>query len=351
MHETFSVFNVFRYITFRSSYAVVTALLLSFILGPMLIRYLTSRNLGERVNHEYLEHHVPKTGTPTMGGILIILSMIIPTLLWADLTNGFVWACILTVVLYGGIGILDDIIKLKDGVGLSMRVKFLLQVAAAIPILFFLSGIQGYGSDFTRVQFPFFKNMRPDFSYFYYIFAVLVITGASNAVNLTDGLDGLAIGPIIIAFAAYTLISYVVGHAVFADYLQISFIKGMGEVTVLCGAVVGASVGFLWFNSYPAQIFMGNVGSISMGALLGVVALITKHEIILLLVGGIFVTEALSVIIQVGWYKMTKKRVFLMAPLHHHFEKKGWAEPKVITRFWIIAFLLALISLSTLKLR
>ena len=351
MHESYSFFNVFRYITFRSSYAVVTALVLSFILGPLLIRYLTRKNLGEKVDGQYLEHHVPKTGTPTMGGILIIVSLIIPTLLWADLTNYYVWACLMTVVLFGAIGLFDDIVKQKNNIGLNMRTKFFLQVMACIPILIFLSRIPGYESGFTSVQFPFFKDLRPDFSYFYYLFAVVVITGASNAVNLTDGLDGLAIGPIIIAFGAYTVIGYVVGHAGFADYLQISYIRGMGEVTVLCGAVVGASLGFLWFNSYPAQIFMGNVGSISMGALLGVVALITKHEIILVLIGGIFVTEAISVIIQVGYYKMTKKRFFLMAPLHHHFEKKGWAEPKVIIRFWIVAILLALISLSTLKLR
>lgn len=330
---------------------MVTALVLSFILGPLLIRYLVSRNFGERVNNRYLEHHAPKTGTPTMGGVLIIASLIVPTLLWADLTNGFIWTCVITVLLYGGIGLFDDIVKMKNGIGIGAGMKFVLQVVAAVPVLYLLSVNPGYGEEFTRVQFPFFKNMRPDFSYFYYIFAVLVIVGASNAVNLTDGLDGLAIGPIIIAFGAYTVISYVAGHAGFADYLQIPFIKGMGEVAVLCGAVVGASLGFLWFNSYPAQIFMGNVGSISMGALLGVVALMTKHEIILLLVGGIFVTEALSVIIQVGYYKMTKKRFFLMAPLHHHFEKKGWAEPKVIIRFWIVAILLALISLSTLKLR
>ncbi|MFQ5431045.1 MAG: phospho-N-acetylmuramoyl-pentapeptide-transferase [Nitrospinota bacterium] len=351
LHESYSIFNVFRYITFRSSYAVVTALVLSFIMGPWLIRYLIRKNLGEKVNGEYLGHHAPKTGTPTMGGILIIVSLIVPTLLWADLTNGFVWACLMTVVLFGGIGLYDDIVKQKNHVGIGMRLKLFLQVAACIPILIFLSEIPGYDGGFTSVQFPFFKNLRPDFSYFYYVFAVIVITGASNAVNLTDGLDGLAIGPIIIAFGAYTVISYVVGHAGFAGYLQIAFIRGMGEVTILCGAVVGASLGFLWFNSYPAQIFMGNVGSISMGALLGVVALITKHEIILVLIGGIFVTEAISVIIQVGYYKMTKKRFFLMAPLHHHFEKKGWAEPKVITRFWIVAILLALISLSTLKLR
>lgn len=329
----------------------MTALVLSFIMGPWLIRYLIRKNLGEKVNGEYLGHHAPKTGTPTMGGILIIVSLIVPTLLWADLTNGFVWACLMTVVLFGGIGLYDDIVKQKNHVGIGMRLKLFLQVAACIPILIFLSEIPGYDGGFTSVQFPFFKNLRPDFSYFYYVFAVIVITGASNAVNLTDGLDGLAIGPIIIAFGAYTVISYVVGHAGFAGYLQIAFIRGMGEVTILCGAVVGASLGFLWFNSYPAQIFMGNVGSISMGALLGVVALITKHEIILVLIGGIFVTEAISVIIQVGYYKMTKKRFFLMAPLHHHFEKKGWAEPKVITRFWIVAILLALISLSTLKLR
>ena len=351
LHDTYSVFNVFKYITFRSAYAVVTALVISFILGPPLIRYQASRKIGEKVNHEYLEHHIPKAGTPTMGGILIIVSLLIPTLLWADLTNRFVWTAIMTVILYGAIGLADDIIKFRNSVGMRARTKFLLQVIAAVPVLVVLSGHPSYGGEFTQVQFPFFKNLQPDLGWFYYVFAVLVIVGASNAVNLTDGLDGLAIGPVVIAFGAYTVISYLSGHAGFADYLQIKFIKGMGESTVLCGAVVGASIGFLWYNSYPAQVFMGNVGSISMGALLGVIALMTKHEIILLLIGGIFVTEALSVIIQVGYFKATGKRVFLMAPLHHHFEKKGWPEPKVITRFWIVAFLLALISLSTLKLR
>ncbi|MEE8483392.1 MAG: phospho-N-acetylmuramoyl-pentapeptide-transferase [Nitrospinota bacterium] len=350
LSDQYGVLNVFRYITFRTTYAIITALVLAFILGPPLIRYLTRKNFGEKING-HLPGHAPKAGTPTMGGVLLILSLLVPTLLWADLTSGIVWVAVLSVILYGGIGLLDDIIKLKNSEGLSVKAKLALQIAAAIPILWVASGITGFDGEFTKLQIPFFKNVRPDLGVFYFVFAVLVIVGASNAVNLTDGLDGLAIGPIIISFAAYAFISYVSGHGKFAGYLQIPFIKGLGELTVICGAAVGASLGFLWFNSYPAQIFMGNTGSTAMGALLGVVAILTKHEIILILVGGIFVVEALSVIIQVGYFKMTGKRVFLMAPLHHHYEKKGWSEPKVIIRFWIIAILLALISLSTLKLR
>lgn len=351
LSDQFSVLNVFRYITFRSTYAIVTALLLSFLLGPVIIRFLQKRKIGERIRDDVPGHHKPKEGTPTMGGLLIIISLVIPTLLWADLTNRFVIASIVAVLLYGALGAVDDIVKIRDGDGISGKVKLALQVLMALPILYYISGDPVTGEKFSRLYIPFFKNFQPDLGMFYYLFGALVIVGASNAVNLTDGLDGLAIGPIIISFAAYTVITYVVGHAGFAEYLQIPFLKGVGELTILCGSVVGASLGFLWYNTYPAQIFMGNTGSTAMGALLGVVAIITKHEIILIFIGGIFVVEALSVIIQVGYYKMTKKRVFLMAPLHHHFEQKGWSEPKVIIRFWIVAILLALVSLSTLKLR
>ena len=351
LHEQFHVFNIFKYLTFRTTYAVITALLLSFLFGPSFINFLVRKNFGERIRADVPEHHRPKAGTPTMGGLLIIFSFIVPALLWADVLSYSVMAAILCTVLFGAIGVMDDAAKMKDGHGMKAKAKILLQLLACVPLLALISADESLHTTFTRIYIPFFKNFQPDLGIFYYVFAALVIVGASNAVNLTDGLDGLAIGPIIVAFTAYTFISYVSGHAVFSSYLQIPFIKGVGEVSVLCGAVVGASLGFLWYNSYPAQMFMGNAGSVPLGALLGVVAILTKHEIMLLMVGGIFVVEALSVIIQVSYFKMTRKRVFLMAPIHHHFEKLGWPEPKVTIRFWIVSVLLALLSLSTLKLR
>jgi phospho-N-acetylmuramoyl-pentapeptide-transferase len=350
-HEVFHFLNVFKYITFRATYATITALVLSFLLGPPLIRYLVRKNFGERIRTDVPEHHMAKSGTPTMGGILIIGSFIVPGLLWADITSHSVMATLLAALLFALIGLQDDATKLKDGKGMSARLKLLLQALACIPVLYLVSMEEGLRGTLTHVYIPFFKNVKPDLGIFYYLFAMLVIIGSSNAVNLTDGLDGLAIGPILVAFSAYTVLSYVAGHAHFSNYLQIPFIKGVGEVTVLCGAVVGASLGFLWYNAYPAQIFMGNTGSVPLGALLGVVAIVTKQEIILTLVGGIFVVEAMSVIIQVAYFKLTRKRVFLMAPIHHHFEKLGWPESKVTIRFWIISVLLALLSLSTLKLR
>jgi phospho-N-acetylmuramoyl-pentapeptide-transferase len=350
-HETYHVMNVFKYITFRTTYAVITALLLSFLFGPSFIEYLARKNFGERIRTDAPEHHKPKAGTPTMGGLLILASFIIPGLLWADITSHSVMAALLTAVLFGLIGVLDDTTKLKDGKGIKARVKIILQTLACVPVLYLISMEEGLRGTLTHVYIPFFKHIKPDLGVLYYLFAAVVIIGASNAVNLTDGLDGLAIGPVIVAFTSYMIISYVAGHAHFSAYLQIPFIKGVSEVTILCGAVVGASLGFLWYNAYPAQLFMGNTGSVPLGALLGVTAILTKHEIILLFIGGIFVVEALSVIIQVLYFKMTRKRVFLMAPIHHHFEKLGWAETKVTTRFWIISVLLALLSLSTLKLR
>ncbi len=351
LSDQFSALNVFKYITFRTSLSLLMALTISFLLGPVFIDYLKRKNFGERIREDAPDHHNEKAGTPTMGGLLIIVATIIPVFLWLDITNRLVLASVLTIILFGGIGIYDDVTKLRDGYGLPAKSHFLLQFLATIPILYIISTDPGLEANLTKVYLPFFKNFQPDLSFGYYFFAMLVIVGASNAVNLTDGLDGLAIGPIIIAFSAYTVIAYISGHAGFAKYLQIPFIQNAGELTILCGAVVGSSLGFLWYNSYPAQVFMGNTGSVSTGALLGVIAIVTKHELILILIGGIFVVEALSVIIQVGYYKMTKKRFFLMAPIHHHFEKKGWSEPKVIIRFWIIAILLAFISLTTLKLR
>jgi len=351
LHEEHSLFNVFRYITFRSALSAITAFAVALLLGPVMIRYLSQKDFGERIREDAPDHHRVKAGTPTMGGLLILIATMLPVILWVDLSNSFIVVAIITIMLFGAIGFYDDITKLRDGYGLPAKKHFVLQFIAVIPILFILANDSSFGGTFTHLYIPFFKNVQPDLSFVYYLFAAFVIVGASNAVNLTDGLDGLAIGPIIIAFASYTAIAYLAGHSGFAKYLQIPFVKNGGELSVLCSAVVGASLGFLWYNAYPAQIFMGNTGSVSTGALLGVVAVMTKNEIILISVGGIFVVEALSVIIQVGYYKMTKKRFFLMAPIHHHFEKKGWAEPKVITRFWIVSIILALASLSTLKLR
>jgi len=351
LHTSISVFNVFRYITFRTIYASLTAFLICFIFGPWVIRRLSELQIGQYIREDGPEAHLKKAGTPTMGGTLILFSIVLSTLLWCNLTNFYVWIVLMVVVGYGSVGFIDDYLMQikKRNKGLTVRGKFLLQVllALAAGILLYLS------PDFnTQVTIPFFKNISPDLGVGYVLFAVLVIVGTSNAVNLTDGLDGLAIGPVIIAAVTYMIFAYVAGHVKIADYLQISHVAGSGEVTVFCGAVAGAGMGFLWFNAYPAQVFMGDVGSLSLGAALGSVAVITKQEILLVIVGGIFVIEALSVIFQVGYFKMTHgKRIFRMAPLHHHFELKGWPEPKVIIRFWIIAIALALISMSTLKLR
>jgi len=351
LHTSISVFNVFRYITFRTIYASLTAFLICFIFGPWVIRRLSELQIGQYIREDGPEAHHQKAGTPTMGGTLILFSIVLSTLLWCNLTNFYVWIVLMVVVGYGLIGFIDDYLMQikKRNKGLTVRRKFLLQVGLALT-----TGILLYISpDFnTRVTIPFFKNLSPDLGAGYVLFAVLVIVGTSNAVNLTDGLDGLAIGPVIIAAVAYMIFAYVAGHVKIADYLQISHVPGSGEVTVFCGAIAGAGMGFLWFNAYPAQVFMGDVGSLSLGAALGAVAVITKQEILLVIVGGIFVIEALSVIFQVGFFKMTHgRRIFRMAPLHHHFELKGWPEPKVIVRFWIIAIALALISMSTLKLR
>jgi len=307
--------------------------------------------IGQYVRDDGPQTHLKKAGTPTMGGTLIILSITVSTLLWANLTNYFVWIVLLVTVGYGGIGFIDDYLMQikKQSKGLTVRNKLLLQAIMAL-----ITGILVYVSpDFsTRITIPFFKNISPDLGWGYVLFAALVIIGTSNAVNITDGLDGLAIGPFIIASATYMVFAYVAGHVKIANYLQINYVAGSGEIAIFCGAMAGSGLGFLWFNSYPAQIFMGDVGSLSLGAAIGTVAVITKQEILLALVGGLFVIETLSVIFQVGFFKMTNgRRIFRMAPLHHHFELKGWSEPKVIVRFWIIAIALALIAMSTLKLR
>lgn len=351
LHNTISVFNVFKYITFRMIYASLSAFLICFFLGPWVIKKLSAMQVRQYIREDGPEAHLKKAGTPTMGGALIIFSITLSTLLWTNLTNYYIWIVLLVMTGYGTIGFVDDYLMQvkKQSKGLSARKKLLLQTIIAI-----ITGMLLYFSpDFnTCVTMPFFKHFSPDLGWGYIFFAALVIVGTSNAVNLTDGLDGLAIGPVIIASVTYMVFAYVTGHVKIANYLQINYVAGSGEITVFCGALAGAGLGFLWFNTYPAQIFMGDVGSLSLGGVLGTVAVITKQEILLVIVGGLFVIEALSVIFQVGFFKMTNgRRIFKMAPLHHHFELKGWEEPKVIVRFWIIAIALALISMSTLKLR
>ena len=351
LHTKISVFNVFRYITFRTIYGSLTAFLICFILGPWVIRRLEQMQIGQYIREDGPESHFEKAGTPTMGGTLILFSIAVSTLLWANLTNYYVWIVLWVTLSYGAIGFIDDYLMQvkKQNKGLTVRKKFVMQGIIAV-----ITGILVLASpEFsTRVTIPFFKNISPDLGWGYIFFAALVIVGTSNAVNLTDGLDGLAIGPMIVAAVTYMLFAYVAGHIKIANYLQINYVSGSGEIAIFCGILAGAGLGFLWFNTYPAQVFMGDVGSLSLGAGLGTVAVITKQEILLTLVGGLFVMEALSVIFQVGFFKMTNgRRIFKMAPLHHHFELKGWPEPKVIVRFWIIAIALALISISTLKLR
>ncbi|TYO96091.1 phospho-N-acetylmuramoyl-pentapeptide-transferase [Geothermobacter ehrlichii] len=350
LHEHFSAFYVFRFITFRTIYAAITALVLSFIIGPWLIRKLSELQIGQQIRKLGPESHFKKEGTPTMGGTLILFAIVLPTLLWADLTNIFVWIVLFVTVSYGIVGFVDDYrkVRLKNTEGLRPRQKMFWQLLVAL-----LAGVALYlHPDFdSTLSVPFFKGVRPDLGLFYIPFAVLVVVGTSNAVNLTDGLDGLAIGPMIIASSTYLVFAYVAGHARVAAYLQISAISGAGELSILCGSMVGAGLGFLWFNTYPAQVFMGDVGSLSLGGALGTIAVITKQEIVLVIVGGIFVMEALSVIFQVASFRLWGRRIFRMAPVHHHFELKGWPEPKIIVRFWIVSIILALVALSTLKLR
>jgi len=351
LHTTLSVFNVFRYITFRTIYASLTAFFICFLLGPWIIRKLSGLQVGQYIRDDGPRSHLSKAGTPTMGGLLIVFSIVTSVLLWSDLTNHFTWIVLFVIISYGLVGFIDDYLMQikKRSKGLNVRNKLILQFVLAL-----ITGYLVYASpDFsTQVTIPLFKKLSPDLGWGYIVFAAFVIVGASNAVNLTDGLDGLAIGPVIIAATTYMIFAYVAGHIKIANYLQINYVVGSGEVAILCGTLAGAGMGFLWFNAYPAQIFMGDVGSLSLGAALGTIAVITKQEILLVLVGGLFVVEALSVIFQVGFFKMTSgRRIFKMAPLHHHFELKGWPEPKVIVRFWIIAIALALLAMSTLKLR
>jgi phospho-N-acetylmuramoyl-pentapeptide-transferase len=352
LHTEYSVFNVFRYVTFRTACAALTALVISLLVGPWLVKRLTNFQIGERIRHDGPEAHQSKAGTPTMGGLLILAAIVVPTLLWADLRNIFVWLALGLTLGYGTIGLADDYLKLaRKSTGLSMGSKLILQIGVALVGALILFRLAHQGAFSTELLFPFFKELRPDLSWFFVPFAVLVIVGSSNAVNLTDGLDGLAVGSVLIAAAAYTVLTYVTGHAHFSAYLDLIHFPGIWEITIFGGSMVGASLGFLWFNCYPAQVFMGDVGSLSLGGAIGTVALLIKQELLLILVGGLFVVGALSVIIQVASFRLTGKRVFRMAPLHHHFELLGWKEPKIIIRFWIVAIIFALASLTTLKLR
>ena len=352
-HTQFSVLNVTRYITFRTAAATLSALAISLAFGPWLVRKLREFQIGQVIRAEGPQTHRPKAGTPTMGGLLILTAAIVPTLLWADLTNAYVWIAVLTTIGYGGIGFADDYLKIvrRSHHGLRPRYKMGCQILVATAVGVVLLVLNHYGAYNTRLVFPFFKRVIPDLGWAYLPFAVFVLVAESNAVNLTDGLDGLAISVFAIAAAAYTALAYVTGHRVFAEYLLLVRFPQAAELTVFCGSLVGASLGFLWYNSYPAEIFMGDVGSLALGAALGTVAILIKQELLLVFVGGVFVIEALSVVIQVASFKLTGQRVFRMAPLHHHFELVGWSEPKVITRFVIVAIICALFSLATLKLR
>jgi phospho-N-acetylmuramoyl-pentapeptide-transferase len=351
LHIDYSFFNVFRYITFRTIYATVTALVICFIVGPWLIQKLQAMRIGQPIREDGPNSHLSKQGTPTMGGILIIFAVVISTLLWANLTVQYIWLVLLVFLGYGLIGFLDDYRKLtrSNSKGVPGKVR----LAGEIAIALFVGVILYVKPDFSSlVTIPFFKTVLPDLGWGYILLSVFIIVGAANAVNLTDGLDGLAIGPAITCFITYLLFAYFAGNIKISGYLQLPYVAGTGELAVFCGAVVGAGIGFLWYNTYPAQVFMGDVGSLSLGGALGTVAVVTKQEILLAIVGGIFVLETFSVIFQVGWFKISHgHRIFRMAPIHHHFELKGWPEPKVIVRFWIISILLALLAMSTLKIR
>ena len=349
--EKFSFLNIFQYITFRAAYASVTTLFLSLFFGPILIEWLKKQKLGQEIRDEISSIHKSKSGTPTMGGIIIILSIVISVLLWQDIKNIYTWVCIASLLGFGAIGFVDDYFKVykKNGAGIRAKFKFIAQILLSVVIVTFI--YLNRGTETTLLYIPFLKNPILDLSYFYIPFGVLILVGTSNAVNLTDGLDGLAIGLVIPAAIAFGILTYLSGRVDYAQYLQIPYVAGSGELTVLLLALMGASVGFLWFNSHPAEIMMGDTGSLALGGIIGVIALLIKKEILLIIVGGVFVIEALSVIIQVASYKIRKKRVFKMAPLHHHYELSGWSESKVVVRFWILGGLFVILSLSTLKIQ
>jgi len=352
--DEYSVFNLFRFLTFRTGGAVMTALMVSFVLGPSFIRWLRRKQpAGQPIREDGpASHLLTKQGTPTMGGFLILLSLSISTLLWADLNNGFTWVVLAVTVGFGAIGFFDDYRKLtrRSSAGIPSWAKLSLQALVGLAAALMVSNLTRDPLA-TTLAFPFFKNLLVDLGWFYFPFVIFVIIGASNSVNLTDGLDGLAIGPVMLAASCFLFIAYLSGNALFSGYLQIDYVPGAGELAVFCGAMVGAGLGFLWYNAPPAMVFMGDTGSLSMGSALGTISVITKHEFVLAIIGGLFVLETVSVIVQVVSFRLTGRRVFRMAPLHHHFEQKGWAEPTIVIRFWIIASILALAGLATLKLR
>jgi phospho-N-acetylmuramoyl-pentapeptide-transferase len=367
-HVQFHLFNLFRYVTFRTAYASLTALFLSMFLGPYVIRKLKQFQIGQYIREDGPKAHHAKAGTPTMGGVLINLCIVIPTLLWADLSNPFIWLVLGVTLAFAAIGFWDDYQKLRkrNNLGLTARTKFMLQILVSFVFGMILVAMTAWGLYSTAIVFPFFKRIHPSFTIQallhnpwsyplaflpFVAFAVIILVGSSNAVNLTDGLDGLAIGCVVVAASALTVLTYVSGHAIWSAYLDIEHLPQAAELTIFCGAMVGSSLGFLWYNAYPAEIFMGDVGSLSLGGAVAAVAVIIKQELLLPFIGGIFVIEALSVILQVGSYKLRRKRIFRMAPLHHHFELQGWKESKIIARFWIAALICALFALTTLKLR
>lgn len=356
LRDVISGFNVFRYITFRTAFAALTALMICFILGPWLIERMRRIKLGQYIREEGPKSHQQKAGTPTMGGILINIAILIPTIMWADIRNPYIWIVLFVTFAYGTIGFIDDYLKLakKRSLGLTAKQKFTMQFAVALLAGLAIAYLPSIHNNYsTTITFPFFKPelLKIDLGWLYIPFIMIIIVGCSNAVNLTDGLDGLAIGSALIAAATYTILTYAAGHFRIADYLRIAWVPQTGELAVFCGAMVGAALGFLWFNAHPAEIFMGDVGSLALGGAIGTIAVIIKQEILLVFVGGLFVLEAMSVILQVASFKLTGRRIFKMSPLHHHFELSGWRETKVVVRFWIIAIMFALISLATLKLR
>ncbi|MFQ5759516.1 MAG: phospho-N-acetylmuramoyl-pentapeptide-transferase [Acidiferrobacterales bacterium] len=350
--QEFSFFNVFRYLTFRGILGVLTALLICFVVGPIMIRRLGYRQIHQTVRTDGPDTHTTKSGTPTMGGAVILVAIFAATLLWADLSNRFVWVVLFTTLSFGAIGLIDDYKKLvnKDPRGIGAGMKFLLQSIAGLAAALFLYNTAQAPAE-TELIVPFFKDVALNLGPWFVLLAYIVIVGSSNAVNLTDGLDGLAIMPAAMVAGALGIFAYTTGHVQFANYLGIPYVSGVGEVLIFCAALVGAGLGFLWFNTYPAQVFMGDIGALALGAALGVIAVVVRQEIVLFVMGGVFVMETVSVMLQVASYKLTGKRMFRMAPLHHHFELKGWPEPRVIVRFWIITVVLVLIGLATLKIR
>jgi len=347
-----SGFNVFQYITLRTILGVLTALFIALLVGPLVIRRLSHLQIRQNVRSDGPESHLSKAGTPTMGGLLILVSIAASTLLWGDLSNRFIWVVLVTMVVFGAIGWADDYLKLTQGSskGLSALRKYSWQSVAALAAALFLYHTAKTPVE-TELIVPFFKNIAIDLGWFYVVLTYFVVVGTSNAVNLTDGLDGLAILPAVMVAAALIVFAYVTGHVNFSEYLGVPYVAGVGEVCVFCGSIVGAGLGFLWFNTYPAQVFMGDIGALALGAALGIVAVMVRQELALVIMGGVFVVETASVILQVVSFKMTGKRIFRMAPLHHHFELKGWPEPRVIVRFWIITVILVLVALATLKIR